>query len=116
MRYVKASAVLLVLIMCLTIIGTQASAHPPGLIFSKYEENNLKVLITHFSISPFGSHYIYRVEIDVNGELVEEQNYEKQDRFIFLIYKFNITAEPGDEITFTAYCSLFGQKSKSINV
>jgi hypothetical protein len=116
MRYVKTGALLLVLILCLTLIGTQASAHPPGFMNLKYEDNNLRVLIIHFSISPFGSHYVYRIDIEINGEPYETQNYETQQRFMFLIYNFDVVAEPGDEITVTAYCSLFGLKTKSITV
>jgi hypothetical protein len=116
MKYLKTSAMFLVLFMCLTIIGTQASAHPPGFMNLKYEENNLKILIIHFSISPFGSHYIYKLDIEVNGESVESELYEQQERFIFLFYNFELIAEPGDEITVNAFCSLFGQKEKSITV
>ncbi|UCF49771.1 MAG: hypothetical protein JSU91_08480, partial [Thermoplasmatales archaeon] len=110
MKYTKTSAILLVLIMCITLIGTQASAHPPGFINLKYEENNLRVFMTHFSILPTGSHYVYRIEIEVNGEIVQQEDYDQQQRFIFLIFNFDIILEPGDEITLSAYCSLFGQK------
>ncbi|KYK30383.1 MAG: hypothetical protein AYK22_03885 [Thermoplasmatales archaeon SG8-52-3] len=116
MNYIKKISLFFVIIMCLSLIGTQASAHPPGFMNLKYEENNLRVLIIHFSIAPKGSHYVYRIEIEVNGELVQEENYEQQERFIFQIYNFEISAEPGDEIIVTAYCSLFGQKVKSITV
>ena len=116
MKYVKAIAILFVSIMCLTILGTQASAHPPGFMNLKYEENNLRVFIIHFSIAPFGSHYVYRIEVEVNGQQVQDENYDQQQRFIFLIYNFDITAQIDDEITVNAYCSLFGQKTKTLIV
>jgi len=116
MKYVKAIGVLFVSIICLTMISTQATAHSPGFMNLKYSENDLRVIIFHFSLSPFRSHYVYRIEIEINGELILEENYDTQPRFFFLKYNFEITAEPGDEITVTAYCSLFGQKTKTITL
>lgn len=116
MKYVKIIAILSVTLISIAMIGTQASAHPPGFMQLKHDNNNLRIIILHFSISPFSSHYVYRIEIEVNGEVVFEENYEQQPRFFINIYNFDIIAQSGDVITVNSYCSLFGQKSKTLTV
>jgi len=54
--------------------------------------------------------------IEVNGQTYDSQNFDEQPRFIFNMYEFEVLAEQGDEIKVTAFCSLFGQKTKTIAV
>ncbi len=116
MKLMKTSLICLVTLMVLTITCVQVAAHPPGFVRPKYEENSLKVTIIHFSISPFRSHYIYRIEVEKNGQDYLVENYEKQPRFIFFTYSYTVEAEAGDELTVKTFCSLFGQKSRTITV
>lgn len=115
MRYVKILVILVLALMSIPLFVSQANAHPPGLILLNYKENNLKVIIFHYSLFP-RSHHIFRVLISINNELVEEEGYITQPGFFINFYKFNISAQPGDEITLEAYCSLFGQKIRKISV
>ena len=115
MRYVKIFAIFGFASMTIPMFVSQSSAHPPGLMLINYEENNLNVKIFHFSLFP-RSHHIFRILISINGELVEEEGYITQPGFFINSYKFTISAQPGDEITVEAYCSLFGQKTKTIIV
>ena len=116
MKLMKISVICVIMILISLLIGVQAAAHPPGFVKPKYKENSLKVTIIHFSISPFRSHYVYKIEIEKNGQDYLVETYEKQPRFIFFSYVYTVEAEVGDVLTVTTYCSLFGQKSKTITV
>jgi hypothetical protein len=115
MRYVKILAISVLALMSIPMLVPQASAHQPGLILLNYKNDNLKVIILHFALFP-RSHHIFRILISVNHEHVEEEGYITQKRLFINFYEFTISAQPGDEITFEAYCSYFGQKTKSIIV
>ena len=116
MKLVKISAICVMAILVLTILGSLATAHPPGFVIPRYGEGSLKVFIIHFSITPKGSHYIYQIEIEKNEQSYLVENYTNQPRFLFFSYTYTVEAEAGDELTVTAYDSLFGQKSKTIIV
>jgi len=116
MKFVKMSAICVITVLFLIILGSLAAAHPPGLIIPKYGEDSLKVTIIHFSFTPKGSHYIHQVEIEKNGQSYLVENYADQPRFLFFSYTYTVEAEAGDALTVTAYDSLFGQKSKTITV
>ena len=116
MKFMKISTICVITMAVLTILGSQAAAHPPGFVVPKYEENSLKVTIIHFTLSPFRSHYVYRIEIEKNGQEYILDNYEEQPRFFFFSYTYYVETEVGDELTVTAFCSLFGQKSRTIIV
>ena len=105
-----------ILLMVFTMLSINASAHPPRYMNLQYEPENLKVVILHFSFAPFNLHYVYKVDIEKNGELIETELYERQPRFIIFSYTYNVTAEPGDELTVDAACVLFGSITRSITV
>ena len=96
-------------------LSTVTQATPPRFIVFQYDKNKetLNVLISH--ITPVRSiHYIYRIVIQKNGEIVQAYFYDKQPGFIFNRYKFDLSAESGDEITVSAFCVLYGYNSKSM--
>jgi hypothetical protein len=115
MQYGKYMAIGTVLFMCLPMAGLSAEAHRPGFVLLDYEEGSLNVLIVHVTFAP-RLHYIYRVEIEKNGELYEVFDYESQPRLFFFIYRYNVSANPGDEITVTAFCSLFGSHTETVTI
>lgn len=115
MKYVKIFVIFVLALMSIPMLGQQASAHPPGFMLLNYEEENLKVIVLHFTFART-AHRVYKIDVEVNGELVDDEGYEQQPRFWISIYEFTVTTEPGDEITVTAYCNLFGSKTKSITV
>jgi len=98
------------------MISMQAAAHNPRYMKLDYEPDTLQVLILHFSLAP-KLHYVYKVDIEKNGELYTSESYTNQQRFIFFRYTYNnVTATSGDELTVTTYCSLFGKLTKSLTV
>lgn len=91
-------------------------AHPPSEMDLSYDLENqtLTVAITHVTIEP-RSHRVYLVEIEKNGEMYLTRQYDEQPGNTFTD-TFIVEAEVGDELTVTAYCSLFGSITKSISV
>ncbi len=97
------------------MVSMQAAAHNPRYMRLDYEPDTLQVLILHFSLAP-KVHYVYKVDVEKNGELYTSESYTNQQRLFFFRYNYNVTAISGDELTVTAYCSLFGKLTKSITV
>jgi len=113
----KQKNVILIIMLLIGILMTsmQASATSPRYMKLQYEPDTLTVTILHFS--PITKiHYVYKVDIKNNGNLVTSQTYQSQPRFFFYSYTYNITATTGDVITVTAFCSLFGKLTRSITV
>jgi hypothetical protein len=117
MRHTKYLAVLIVFLLSTTLLGLQASATAPRYINAKYDPtaHTLKVTIMHFS--PIKKiHYVYRVEVDKNGAVYQAYLYKSQPRIWMFSYTYNVTANPGDVITVSAYCILWGYIQKSFTM
>jgi hypothetical protein len=97
------------------MISMQAAAHNPRYMKLDYEPDTLDVLILHFSFAP-KIHYVYKLDIEKNGDLYSSEQYTSQPKLLFFRYTYNMTATSGDEITVTAYCSLFGKLTRSITI
>lgn len=90
-------------------------ATPPRYLKVQYQEEThlLKVTLTH--ITPVRSiHYIYRIIVQRNGALEQSYFYSKQPHFFLNTYTYNFSANPGDVITVSAFCILFGYNTRSI--
>jgi len=115
MKYIGIISIALFLSVSLIPLGVHAT--PPRYINIQYQANThtLKVTISH--ITPVRSiHYIYRIVVEKNGVLDQVHFYSKQPRFFLNTYEYNMSANPGDVITVSAYCVLFGYNSRSITV
>lgn len=115
MKYRTYTLFVIMLLIGALMVSMQAAAHNPRYMKLDYEPDTLQVLILHFSLAP-KVHYVYKMDIEKNGELYASESYTNQQRFIFFRYSYNVTAMSGDELTVTAYCSLFGKLTKSITV
>lgn len=115
MKNMKYLALFIIVVISTTIITTQASAHPPRYMKLNYTPDELKVTILHFTFAP-KIHYIYKVDIEKNGQLIASELYQSQARLIFVIYTYILSANAGDVITVTASCSLFGKITRSITI
>jgi hypothetical protein len=111
----KSYVLIFMLFIGLAMTSMQAGATSPRYMKLQYKPNTLTVTILHFS--PITKiHYVYKVDIENNGELVKSQIYQSQPRFFFFTYTYNINASTSDVLTVTAYCSLFGKLTRSITV
>jgi hypothetical protein len=116
MKYGKYILVVLMLVIT-PLIGMQAIAHPPDKVDLVYDLDMqiLYATITHVTIDP-NSHYIYKVEIEKNSVLYLTELYTSQPTMDTFTYNYSVEADVGDELTVTAFCSLFGSLSNTIVV
>jgi hypothetical protein len=114
MNRIKFIALFMVLLLSLSMVGFQASATAPRYLKLRYQASThtLKVTIMHFSPAT-KIHYVYRVEIDKNGAVYQAHLYTSQPRILLFSYTYNVTANPGDTLTVSAYCILWGYISKT---
>jgi hypothetical protein len=99
----------------LTLYPGVVSAHSPREVKLDYDltAQTLKATITHTGFSD--SHYINKVEIRKNGNLVSLQEYKNQPSETFA-YSYKVTAGAGDVLEVKAYCSKFGSKAEKLAV
>jgi hypothetical protein len=111
----KYIGILLVMVIGLLMASTQAAATSPRYMRLQFQPNTLTVIILHFS--PITKiHYVYKVDVEQNGTLIDSQVYQNQPRFFFFIYTYDINATTGDQLNVTAYCSLFGKLTRTTTV
>jgi len=113
MKYRKYILLVILLIIGALMVSIQAAAHNPRYMKLDYEPETLQVSILHFSFAP-KIHYVYKLDIEKNGDLYSSELYTSQPKFIFFEYTYSVTATSGDELTVTAYCSLFGKITRTI--
>jgi hypothetical protein len=99
----------------LTLYPGVVSAHSPSEVKISYDmpTQTLQATITHTRFSD--SHYINKVEIRKNGNLVSLQEYKNQPSETFT-YSYKVTAGAGDTLEVKAYCSKFGSKAEKLAV
>ena len=114
MKYVKYLAVFTVFLLSSAFLGIIGSATSPRYINLQYQPSThtLKVIVIHFSPA-VKIHYVYRIAIEKNGELYQAYLYEKQPGVFLLKYTYNVSVNPGDTLTVSAYCILWGYLSKT---
>lgn len=99
----------------LTLYPGVVSAHSPREVKLDYDltAQTLKATITHTGFSE--GHYINKVEIRKNGNLVSLQEYKNQPSETFT-YSYKVTAVAGDTLEVKAYCNKFGSKTEKLAV
>ena len=99
----------------LTLCPGVVSAHSPSEVKPNYDltAQTLQATITHTRFSE--GHYINKVEIRKNGNLVSLQEYKNQPSETFT-YSYKVTAVAGDTLEVKAYCSKFGSKAEKLAV
>jgi hypothetical protein len=114
MKFLKFLAIITTLLLAMTMMTLGGGATSPRYIGLKYDAQThmLNIKVVHFSPAP-KIHYVYRVEIDINGETIQAHLYTSQPRILLLSYTYNITINPGDTLTVSAYCVLWGNLQKS---
>lgn len=99
----------------LTLCPGVISAHSPGEVKLDYDltAQTLRATITHTRFSE--GHYINKVEIRKNGNLVSLQEYKNQPAETFT-HSYKVTAGAGDILEVKAYCNKFGSKEEKLAV
>ncbi|MDD5736916.1 MAG: hypothetical protein PHH20_01315 [Candidatus Omnitrophica bacterium] len=103
-RMAVSFAVSFVLAAVFALVPSGAYAHAPSLVdVSMTDSGRVQVVVTHAVGSP-KTHYIYKLEVFVNGEKVDEKEYKEQvgnqqvDSFGLAGLK------EGDKVSVRAYC------------
>ena len=109
--------ILILFVLFIPFNAQNALAHNPSDLELAYDfdEQVLHVTIYHDVDDP-ETHYIERVEIRRNDELVHSEDYTSQPDKNSFTYSYNISAEDGDELEAFAKCSLDGDRKEKINV
>jgi hypothetical protein len=117
MRSMKIIGIFVIGLFITISLMSLVNATPPRYLKIQYQTstNTLKVTLSHFS--PARSiHYIYRIIVQKNGALEQSHFYSTQPSFFINTYEYNLSANPGDIITVSAYCVLFGYNTRSTTV
>ncbi|MGC9315740.1 MAG: hypothetical protein ACP5G4_08990 [bacterium] len=81
------------------------------------EENSILTVTVEHSVSDPTSHYIDEIVVELNGEEIIKQTFNKQtDGDFQLVSYVIIDAKAGDEIEVISNCSKFGKKKAKITV
>ena len=117
MKYIQLIAILGALLVSTTMLTTLVDATSPRYIGLKYDAgtHTLTVKVIHFSPAR-KIHFVYRIEIDKNGQVYQSHVYQSQPGFFLNTYHYNVTASSGETITVGAYCVLWGFLQKSMVV
>ena len=118
MKFMKYIGIFITLtVICISLLTMNVNATPPRYINLKYNTNTDTLKVTVFHFSPIRSfHYIYRVIVEKNGVLEQSHFYSKQPSFLANRFEYIISASPGDKLTVSAFCILFGYNTFSITV
>jgi hypothetical protein len=93
-----------------------AYAHPPSDIKITYDSKAkiLKAVIMH-NVSDAKKHFIYKVDVSLNGKEIISQAISQQDNNISQTVSYLIPdAKGGDALSVEAYCNLSGKLEKTI--
>jgi hypothetical protein len=114
-RTVFGICMILAAVAFLTLSPATASANAPKEVKLTYDvaSKTLQATITHTPHSE--SHYIQKVEIKKNGEVVTLQEYTSQPGDTFT-YSYKVEAVAGDVIELKASCSRFGSRTAKLTV
>ncbi len=108
-----------VILVCFFVLSVSlAYAHPPSNITITFDmaTKMLKAVITHQVSNP-SSHYIYKVDVGLNGkEIISQQLSSQDDNKGQTVSYFIPDAKPGDTISVEGYCNISGKLEDEIKV
>ena len=117
MRKIIKSLMFLTATISIILLSSSAYANPPEDMVLGYDTttSTLDVTITHPTLDPT-IHYIYKVDVRVNGELTLSEEYSSQPTSSTFTYSYTVEANADDEISVTAICNLFGSLTRTLTV
>ena len=113
----RAFAAATMILLLQIVLMLPAAAHSPSQVSLAYDSANqsLQVTVTHTVSNPSG-HYVYKIEVLKNEEMVLTKDYTSQPTGSAFSYDYPINATAGDVLKVTAYCSIAGSRSAEITV
>jgi len=102
-------------IMLLPVSGLYA--HPPGKVVLSYDQDSqaLTVEVVHRVSNP-GRHFVNRIEVLRNGEMVVDGAPSRQDETTMRDVYTLSDVQPGDVLQATAFCNMGGKRSGKIQI
>ncbi len=99
------------------LLPPETQAHAPKDIALRYDAlaQTLSVTISH-NVSEPRKHYIKKVTIKRNGELVSIHEYISQPETSPFTYTYPVEAKVGDTLEAAADCSYFGLKTGELTI
>jgi hypothetical protein len=95
---------------------TSGFCHSPSDIEVMIKENGIDLTVSH-SVSNPASHYVKKIEVNVNGETAAQKDFTAQTDDMSQKTSVDIKSlKKGDVLEITAYCSRSGQRTKSVTV
>ncbi len=108
-----------VILVCFFILSVSlVYAHPPSNITITFDSKTkmLTAVITHQVSNP-ATHYIYKVDVGLNGKEIISQQISRQDNNNAQTVSYFIPdAKPGDSLSVEGYCNISGKLEKEISV
>ena len=104
-------------LILLVSLGGMAAAHPPSRMQLAYQEQTgvLVAEISHDVDDP-ATHFVQSIMIRKNGAVLNEETYTAQPSREVFTYQYPVVLSPGDEVTATADCNLFGTATARIMI
>ena len=101
----------------LLLIQGNALAHAPSNLSMDYDEaeQSLEVTVTH-TVSDPTDHYIERIEVTRNGELIIDEDYNEQPSDSTFTYSYDIETTSGDTLQAEAFCNRFGTLTGTLEI
>jgi len=102
----------------LLALSATAFAHPPSDIKIQFDPTtkNLSAVVKHRVSNP-KSHYIYKVDIGLNGKEIKMLSFKQQETSTSQTVSFVIPeAKKGDTLSVEGYCNLSGKLKKEIKI
>ena len=105
-----------VLLCLIAFVPLKIFGHPPSKVELNFDFQTkiLNVKVSH-SINDVGKHYINKIEVYLDDELMVVQNFktQKDNKIQEALYFLN-EAEAGNKIKVKAICNIFGSKTGEI--
>jgi desulfoferrodoxin (superoxide reductase-like protein) len=107
----------LILVLAFVLIfSANGFCHNPSDIKVTIKEGGIDLVVSH-SVSNPATHYVKRIEVKLNGENSAEKDFKSQTDDMTQKTSFDILSlKKGDVLEITAYCSKYGEFTKSVTV
>jgi desulfoferrodoxin (superoxide reductase-like protein) len=98
-------------VLILLAIAGPLLAHPPDSIAVSVDSTRFLSVDVYHSVQS-ADHYIARISVSLNGKLTITQNFSSQSSEAeqYAYYRL-VDAKPGDKVSVTAECNIFGRKT-----
>ena len=115
----KKAVLIVMVVLSISLFSIQGNvyAHKPSDTSLDYNESkqSLEVTITH-TVSNRMEHYVERIEVMKNGEVLLEEDYNEQPSDSTFTYSYDVEAVTGDTFEVKAYCNRFGTITGTLEI